>query len=339
MIYRSKVPLRISFSGGGTDVPPYPEEKGGAVLSTTIDKFAYGSLQPREDSQIHIHSLDLRIISKYSSVNDIAYNGEQDLAKAAIKFVQNAKGDLSKGCDLYLYTDAKPGSGLGSSSALMVAAITVLCDWQNITLTDYEVAEAAYVLERKELGIPGGIQDQYSATFGGFNFIEFNKNGVLVTPLRIKNYILNELHFHLLLCFTGKTSFHANIVKNQSASVVNKETAVMNALDIIKEMTYKMKEHLLRGETDEFGRMLHEAWVAKKNLNSAISDSFIDNLYNIGRVKGALGGKILGAGGGGYLLFYCPAEKKLEIANALQKEGGEISSFSFERDGFQTWRI
>ncbi|HQG46537.1 MAG TPA: GHMP kinase, partial [bacterium] len=237
----------------------------------------------------------------------------------------------------FLHSDAPPGSGLGSSSTMTVAMVGLFKQWQNRPLTDYDIAEFTYQIERIDLQIAGGKQDQYAATFGGFNFIEFYDKAVVVNPLRISDSIINELEYNLLLCFTGKTRLSANIVANQTRSYQERNPAVVEALDQMKQLTIAMKNCLLRGELDDFGHLLHTAWLYKKNLDANISTGQIDQLYDIGRKSGALGGKILGAGGGGYLLFYCPFDKKHHVAAALEKAGGQVVKFSFEPRGLHIW--
>ncbi len=334
MIIRAKAPLRISFCGGGTDVAPYPEERGGVVLSATIDKYAYASLITKEEARIRITSLDYDTEASYRLNEPIPFNGELDLAKAVVKHFAPRTG-----LHLFLHSDAPPGSGLGSSSTMTVAMVGVFKQWQNHPLTDYEIAELTFQIERVDLQIVGGKQDQYAATFGGFNFIEFFDKTVVVNPLRINDAVINELEYNLLLCYTGKTRLSANIVANQTRSYQERKPAVVEALDQMKALTVEMKNCLLRGRLDDFGQLLHAAWLHKKNLDANISTSQIDQLYETGRENGALGGKILGAGGGGYLLFYCPFQKKHRVAEALERAGGQVVKFSFEQRGLQIWDI
>ncbi|RMH70589.1 MAG: GHMP kinase [Gemmatimonadetes bacterium] len=334
MIYRSKAPLRISFAGGGTDVSPYPEERGGVVLNVTIDKYAYASLKPRDDRKMSIHSLDYDIVAKYNMDEELTYNGELDLVKAVARNLE-----VDQGFDLFIHSDAPPGSGLGSSSTMCVALVGVFQQWLNLPLTHYDIAEVTYHAERIDLQITGGRQDQYAATFGGFNFIEFLKDATVVNPLRIRPEYINELHYRLLLCYTGKTRLSANIVANHSNAFRRKEKTVVEALDQTKALAIDMKNCLLRGELDYFGELLHHAWLHKKQFNDQISNAYIDTLYDTARNNGAVGGKILGAGGGGYLLLYCPFDKKHIIAKQLEALGGQIVEFSFEFQGLQTWQI
>jgi len=332
MIIRSKAPLRISFCGGGTDVSPYPEERGGVVLSATIDKYAFGSLRPVDNGEIHVTSLDYDIVAKYHADQELVYDGELDLVKAVIK-----KMEYKGGLDMFIHSEAPPGSGLGSSSTMVVCLLGLFKHLLKKPMTDYEMAELAYEVERKDLAIRGGMQDQYAAAFGGFNFIEFLGNTVVVNPLRIPSDVINELHYRLLLCYTGRTRLSANILKHQTESYVQKKEAVVKALDELKALTVEMKNALLQGKVDAFGELLHEAWLNKKSLDKNISNNQIDDLYEAARKNGAVGGKILGAGGGGYLLVFCPFDKKHIIARKLDELGGQVVEFAFEHKGLQTW--
>lgn len=332
MIIRSKAPLRISFCGGGTDVSPYPEERGGVVLSATIDKYAFSSLKTIDNGEIRITSLDYDIVAKYNADQDLVYDGELDLVKAVIK-----KMGYRGGLDMFIHSEAPPGSGLGSSSTMMVSLIGLFKHLLKKPMTDYEIAELAYEVERKDLAIRGGMQDQYAAAFGGFNFIEFLGNTVVVNPLRIPSDTLNELHYRLLLCYTGQTRLSANILKHQTESYVQKKDSVVKALDELKALTVEMKNALLQGRVDDFGVLLHEAWLNKKSLDKNISNTQIDDLYDVARKNGAVGGKILGAGGGGYLLVFCPFDRKHIIAQKLEELSGQVVEFAFEFSGLQTW--
>lgn len=336
MLIRAKAPLRISFAGGGTDVSPYAEECGGVVLSATIDKYAYGSLRLRADRDITVRSLDYDIVAKYNTDEAMKYDGELDLVKAVLNTLNRGQ---STGLDFLLHSDAPPGSGLGSSSTLVVALIGLLKHWQRLPLTHYDVAQLAYHIERKELGIQGGKQDQYAAAFGGFNFMEFNSSAVIVNPLRVDPAIINELEYNLLLCYTGRTRLSANIITTQVDNYRNREVRVLRAMEDLKQITVQMKNALLQGRLDDFGMLLHEAWLNKKKMAREITNSGIDALYDAARRQGALGGKILGAGGGGYLLVYCPFDRKHIIAAELEKLGGQLVEFTFENRGLQTWEV
>ncbi|MGH7450614.1 MAG: GHMP kinase [bacterium] len=340
MIIRSKAPLRISFSGGGTEVSPYKDEYGGVVLSATIDKYAYGSLRLRDDRNVAVTSLDYDIVAKYNLDVEMNYDGELDLVKAVIK---NLNKGYKQGFDFFIHSDAPPGSGLGSSSTMVVALIGLLKHWQSLPLTNYEIASLAYHIEREDLGIKGGMQDQYAAAFGGFNFIEFGPgpglSNIVVNPLRIDAGVINELEYRLLLCYTGRTRLSANIINTQVEAYTRKEEEVLHAMEELKKITIELKNALLQARLDDFGRLLHEAWISKKKMARQITNDTIDALYETARKHGALGGKILGAGGGGYLLLYCEFDRKHIIAEELEKLGGQFVEFTFDHHGLQTWEV
>ena len=279
---------------------------------------------------------DYDIVAKYNVDDELAYDGELDLVKAVIKHLSNGS---RQGLEFFLHSDAPPGSGLGSSSTMVVALIGLLKHWRRLPLTHYELAELAFQIERKDLAIRGGMQDQYAAAFGGFNFMEFTSSGVIVNRLRIDPELINELQYNLLLCYTGRTRLSANIIRSQVDAYVRRQEDVLDTLDEMKQLTVEMKNALLHGRLTDFGHLLHEAWMNKKKLAKEISNSTIDTLYECARANGALGGKILGAGGGGYLLVYCEFHKKHVIAEELEKLGGQVVEFTFERHGVQTWEV
>lgn len=335
MIIRAKAPLRLSFAGGGTDVPPFPDREGGCVLNATIGSFAWGSLRARDDDQIKIESADLGVSLSFTVGGEMAFDGQLDLVKAAILRL-GAKN--SHGFDIFLHSDAPPGSGLGSSSALMVGLVGLVKEFKNLPLTDYEVAHLAYIIERRDLGIQGGLQDQYAASFGGFNFMEFCQDKVIVNPLRISQQIVNELEHNLLLCFTGTTRPSNHIIEDQTRRYEENEEDTVRALRQQKQLALDMKNVLMEHRLSDFGGLLHSAWESKKSLSPRISNSSIDEIYEEARKQGALGGKITGAGGGGYMLFYCPFEKKYKVAEVLRKMGAVPTPFAFDNHGLQTWR-
>lgn len=337
MLIRAKAPLRLGFAGGGTDVPPYPEFEGGCVLSATINLYSFGTLRPLPGDAIHLRSADLDMALEIAHGGQLAYDGNLDLAKAAVR---RLGGEGVGGFDMFLHTDARPGSGLGSSSSLMVTVMGLLKEWRRLVLSDYELARLAHHLERKELGIPGGMQDQYSATFGGWNFIEFGAGGsVMVNPLRLPQDVSNELEHNLVLCFTGETRHAEGIIADQTARFERGEQPSLQALRRQKALAVEMKNLLLRGQLQEFGGLLHEAWEYKKRMSPQITNSRIDQLYSAARKAGAIGGKLNGAGGGGYMMFYCDFERRLEVVAALEARGCQVRDFAFEARGLQTWRM
>src|ERR1700677_2804478 len=332
---RARAPLRISFAGGGTDVPPFPAEEGGCVLSATIDRFAYGSLNPRADRLVTIESVGFKTTAEMSLDQDILYDGSLDLIKAAVRRFGR---DGTDGYDLVLRSNAPPGSGLGSSSTMMVALTGLLARHYGIDLKDYEAANLAHEIERADLDIAGGMQDHYAATFGGFNFIEFTDR-VIVNPLRVRDEISRELELSLLLCFTGITRESAWVIEDQTQRAAAHSTGTIEGLRAQKELAVAMKEALLTGALREFGSMLGEAWIQKKRMSPLITNPRIDELYDIALRKGALGGKITGAGGGGYILLFCDFEKKHRVIEALELAGAPITEFTFSNKGIMTWTV
>lgn len=335
MIIRAKAPLRISFGGGGTDVEPYCCEYGGAVLNSTIDKYAYCSIVPNDSNSIVVNSLDFDMTVKYNCNENLVYDGKLDLVKAALK-----KMNINEGCEVYLQCDAPAGSGLGTSSTVVVALLGAMARWKGISFDQYALASTAYEVERKDLKIDGGYQDQYAAAFGGFNFMEINGGDeVIVNPLKVKKGIINELQYNSLLCYTGNIHVSANIIKDQVNNYVEKRVEVVNAMHEIKALAYAMKKELLRNNLNNFGRLLHYGWQLKKKMSNRISNGRIDELYEAALKAGALGGKLLGAGGGGYLLVYCPYNKKHAVAEKLEQMGGQITDWNFELGGMQSWIV
>jgi D-glycero-alpha-D-manno-heptose-7-phosphate kinase len=334
MIIRSRAPLRISFGGGGTDVPPYPEEKGGAVLSSTIDKYAYCTLVTRDDNAVSVKSMDYNVAAKFNVNGELRYDGKLDLVKATINRL-----DVKTGFDLFLHSDSPPGTGLGTSSALVVAIVSAFKQWLKLPLTPYDIAELAYHIERDEAGIKGGRQDQYASTFGGFNFIEFLGKTTIVNPLRISRDTLNELEYRLILCYTGGSRLSAGILDDQIGAYIARDEEVIQALQETKDLAFRMKNALLLGKLGEFGILLHQAWSCKKKFSGKITHAHIDELYELARQNGAIGGKLLGAGGGGYLLFLCEFDKWHRVAESLERAGGRMVNFTFDHLGMQSWEV
>jgi D-glycero-alpha-D-manno-heptose-7-phosphate kinase len=331
---RAKAPLRLSFAGGGTDVPPFSDAEGGVVLSATIDRYAYGSLSPRPDGRVSIESVDFGLSLDFPVTEEPVLDGQLDLVKAAIRRLR--REELG-GYDLVLRSNTPPGSGLGSSSTMMVTLVGLLHEFYGMQLDKYEIAHLAHVVERKDLGIKGGLQDHYAATFGGFNFIEFGEH-VLVNPLRISDATIHELEFSLLLCFTGVTRESAKIISDQTDRVITARTDTISGLRAQKVLAVAMKSALLRGKLNEFGDLLGEAWREKQKLSPMISTPRIQEAFDIALRNGAISGKVTGAGGGGYILFFCDFKNKHRVASALNAFGVTSTEFSFEPNGVTTWR-
>jgi D-glycero-alpha-D-manno-heptose-7-phosphate kinase len=333
-IIRAKAPVRVSFAGGGTDFPHWYNENGGAALSTTINQYARVTLYPREDQAVRIRSVDLGYVTNYRVDEDPDYDGVLDLAKAAIRRL-----GVDRGMDLDIRSDAPPGSGLGGSSALTGAVIGAVAAYQGKTLRSYELAELNYTIEREDLNIAGGMQDQYATTFGGFNVIEFSQGNVLVNPLRIEPGILNDLEAHLMLCSTGTVRMHQGLIDKQIRYYEEDPAKKMSCMRRIYDLVFEMKEALLKGRLHDFGALLHDGFLAKKEMNPHITEGTIaDTLYDVARQHGAVGGKLMGAGGGGYLLLYCETHCQHEVRRAMEAAGGRFVGFSIEPDGMQVWR-
>jgi D-glycero-alpha-D-manno-heptose-7-phosphate kinase len=336
MVFRARAPVRISFAGGGTDVPPFPSREGGLVLNATINRYAYGTLLPRDDGQVHIESLDVGASADFGVDENPIFDGKLDLAKAAIRRVGNGNGN---GFSLLLQSSVQPRSGLGLSSTMMVALIGLLKDFRGLALTDYEIAELAYRIERRELGISGGLQDQYAAAFGGFNFIELTGERVVVNPLRVHPDVMLELEHNLLLCYTGRRRESQNIIDDQTKRFEHQEEDTVEGLRAQKRLAVEMKNALLRKELGDFAELLDEAWEAKKRMSPQIATDVIEDLYDEARRTGALGGKVTGAGGGGYLILYCAEGRKHKVAEALTHAGATVTEFAFAGEGLRTWRV
>jgi D-glycero-alpha-D-manno-heptose-7-phosphate kinase len=330
-VVRGRAPLRISFAGGGTDVPPYPERFGGCVLSTTIDKYAYVSVRDIEGDFVRAISEDQGVDATFMPGSSPAFGGKMDLAEAIVRRF------AVRGLECHINSDAPPGSGLGSSSTMIVALIEAMSHRGAIPLTKYEKAELAFDVERNDLGIVGGMQDQYAAAFGGFNFIEFDRSGVCVTPIRLTQDTVAELHMHLMLCYTGATRFSGNILTEQTSNVRREDPIVMQSLSALKDLTMSLKAALLRGRLGDFGDILNETWRMKRKLASSITNERLDETYDAARAAGALGGKLLGAGGGGHLLLFVPFNRRRRVREAMQQCGMTMVDFQFEERGSCSW--
>lgn len=338
MIIRSKAPLRIGLAGGGTDVSPYSDIFGGAVLNATINMYAYATIIPRNDGKIIIQAVDRGESVSLESAAELPINGKLDLAKAIYnRIVKDYTGEKLS-FELVTYVDAPPGSGLGSSSTLVATIIGAFVEWLKLPLGEYDIASLAYKTERMDLGYAGGKQDQYAATFGGVNFMEFYKDDkVIVNPLRIKSNILNELSYNLVLYFTGTSRLSSTIIEKQQESITRNKTNSVEAMHHTKKMAVLMKEAILKGNLTDIGPIMLEAWEYKKKMATGISNSELDRIYKSAIKAGATGGKISGAGGGGFMFYFCPENARYNVINELKKFGGAIQPFQFTKSGLSNW--
>jgi len=334
MIFRAKAPLRIGFCGGGSDVPPFVNEYGGYVLNATINKYVHVTLETNDSGRFMCHSNDFHQSVEYDIKSPLPYDGNLDLIKACFNKVH---GYIEiKGCDIYIQSDAPPGVGLGTSSTVVVAVLGALLEASKLNLNCYEIARMAYDVERNDLGMLGGGQDQYAATFGGINFIEFHKDGsVIVNTLRLTKKTINELQHNLLLCYTGIRHNSHDIIREQRE--VTKER--IDILTHLKEIASAMKEDLLTDELSNFGQLLSYGWQRKKCLSDKISNAHIDSIAQKAMDAGAEGLKITGAGGGGVFIVYCDWRKKTLIANVMSQAGCQILDFTITKTGLESWFV
>ncbi len=337
MIYRSRAPLRIGLAGGGTDVSPYSDEFGGAILNATISHYAHAVIEPNENG-IRIQAMDRKEEQLHECNNILQTDGTLDLHKGVFNRIQKDFGIPNKNFCLTTYVDAPAGSGLGTSSTLMVAIIGAFTEMLKLPLGEYDIAHYAYEIERKDLQLAGGKQDQYAATFGGVNFMEFYEDDkVIVNPLRIRNEYLHELENNLVLYFTSTSRESATIIKEQQKNVLQKNEKSIEAMHQLKEQARRMKEALLRGRLNEIGEILDFGFQQKRNMAHNISNSSIEEIYEAAKKAGATGGKISGAGGGGFMTFYCPLNTRYKVMETLSSFGGQIKPYQFTKQGLTTW--
>lgn len=339
-MYRSKAPLRIGLAGGGTDVSPYCDMYGGAVLNATISLYAHANIEPGTDNSITIIAADRGEQEQYPLQDALPINGHLDLAKGAYNHIIAKYGKMPSGFTLTTTSDAPAGSGLGSSSTLLVAIIGAFKEWLRLPLGEYDIAHMAYEIEREELAMAGGKQDQYSATFGGVNFMEFYADDrVIVNPLPLKKEILFELGNNLLLYFTSTSRLSSTIIEAQTKNVKENNAQSIEAMHQLKKQAEMMKEALLKGNVDEVGPILDFGFRYKKQMAADISNNALDSIYETALAHGATGGKITGAGGGGFMMFYCPGNTRYAVAKALQQAGGELNRYDITEQGLFTWTI
>ncbi|MHA1376466.1 MAG: GHMP family kinase ATP-binding protein [Promethearchaeota archaeon] len=334
MIIRAKAPFRVSFGGGGTDMAPYCVDHGGCVISTTIDRHVYVSIVPREDNVVRVHfpSVKKEISFKFGDRN---YSENFELFKGIINHL-----NIEDGFDIIVHSELPPGSGMGGSSSLAVALIGAFNEYYEFQFNTHQIAQKAYDVETIELKQKGGYQDQFAAAYGGFNFIEFT-NQVKVTPIKTSEVIVNELQYRFILCYVGGSHFSSDIQDEVLKGYIFERKSYMEAMQELKDVAHAMREVVESQNTNKlssFGELMHRGWLAKKSLSSKISNKNIENFYLTSKKFGVLGGKLLGAGGGGHLLLFSDPDKKYDIINELEKIGGKIIKFHFNPKGLEVWR-
>ncbi len=335
MIVRSKAPFRVSFGGGGTDMAPYCIEYGGCVISTAIDRHVYVTIEPRDDKKIRIFSLNYNQELVFN-IGDKDYSTDFEIFKGIVNVLE-----INEGFNITTYSELPAGSGMGGSSSLSVALIGAFNVYYNFGLSEHDIAQKAYDIERIELEQKGGYQDQFAAAYGGFNFIEFT-NFVKVTPIKKTDEIVNELQYRLILCYVGGSHFSSDIQDEVLKGYEIEKKSYMEAMQGLKDVAHSMRNIVESndiGRLNEFGELLHKGWLAKKSLSSKISNKEIENFYLTSRKFGVLGGKLLGAGGGGHLLLFSEPNKKHRVIQELEKIGGKIVNFHFNPKGLEVWEI
>ena len=338
MIIRARAPLRLGLAGGGTDVSPYCDVHGGYVLNATIDRYAYAVIKTLDEPAVRFVATDLQREEAMSITDPLVLNGELDLHKAVYKeMIQGYNGGQPIALELSTYCDAPAGSGLGSSSTLVVVMIRAFVELLNLPLDDYTMAQLAFKIERVDCGLLGGRQDQYSATFGGFNFMEFYAHDrAVINPLRIKNWIICELEASLVLFYTGVSRESARIIADQSNNV---QAGAVESMHGIKQEALVMKECLLRGDFKGIVESMRQGWESKKGSAKTVSNPHIEKIYSTVSDAGALAGKVSGAGGGGFMMFFVPPDKRMNVIRALDRFDGQVSNCHFTKHGTQAWRL
>lgn len=341
MIVRARAPLRLGLAGGGTDISPFCDVHGGYVLNATIDRYAYAMIRVLDEPFVRFLATDLRVAECLPLSEPIALDGQLNLHRAVYNhMMQHYHGGQPMALELSTFCDAPAGSGLGSSSTLVVSMIRAFGELLNLPMDDYAIAQLAFQIERVDCGLQGGRQDQYSATFGGFNFMEFfAEDRAVINPLRIKNYIICELEASLVLFYTGVSRESAKIIADQSRNMEGGSHDAMEAMYGLKQEALVMKECLLKGDFNGIVESMRMGWENKKRSASTVSNPHIDEIYYSVIEAGALAGKISGAGGGGFMMFFAPPDRRMDVVRTLNRFVGQVSNCHFTKNGTQAWKL
>ena len=330
---RSKSPVRISFGGGGSDVSTYFSQNRAAVINATISLYTHSTLKIREDQKIYLNSLDLNESIIFENLNQLLeYTGPFSLIQSVIKAIKPTFG-----FELFVHSDFPMSSGLGGSAVVTASILGCFNQYRNDKWDKHDISEIAFQSERIHLGVAGGWQDQYATVFGGLNFMEFNNEQNIINPIRLSNEIILELEESLILCYTGTTHDSGNIHSDQKEQTKNLD--VKDRIQSNVDLTFEMRNHLLRGRLNDFGKCLHKAWELKRSFSSKISNPWLDQIYDGAIKNGAIGGKLLGAGGGGYFLFYVPSFERHKLMKWIKSKNLIATPFIFENNGLQSWTV
>ena len=340
MTVRSKAPLRLGLAGGGSDVSPYSDIYGGLVLNATISLYAYCTIEETSDSTITIRSYDSGCFASIPECGHLDINGQASLIKGVYNRIMKDYALGSRSFRITTYNDAPAGSGLGTSSTMVVCILKAFAEWLKLPLGDYEMARLAYEVERIDLGLSGGKQDQYAATFGGFNYMEFMKDGlVIVNPLKVKRWMVDELESSLVLYFTGASRSSAAIIDEQRRNTSSGNETAIGAMHRIKQSAADMKNAILRGDMAEFTKIVADAWEDKQKMAGGITNPTIKEAFNVAMAAGAKAGKVSGAGGGGFIMFVVDPARRKDVEKALTALEGTVMPFQFSEGGVHGWYI
>ena len=340
MIIRSKAPLRLGLAGGGSDVSPYSDIYGGLILNATINLYAYCTIEETDDGMITINGYDSDCFKGYPISPTLDIDGEANLIKGVYNRVVKDFSIEPRAFKITTYNDAPAGSGLGTSSTMVVCILKCFVEWLSLPLGDYEISRLAYEIERKDLGLSGGKQDQYAAAFGGFNYMEFLKDDmVIVNPLKMKRWVIDELEASMVLYFTGRSRQSANIIDEQKKNTSSNNDEAVEAMHRIKQTAVDTKLALLKGDINGFAEILRIGWENKMKMARNVTNPVIQEAMETALAAGAKAGKVSGAGGGGFIMFVVEPTRKKEVINALEKLDGYVMPFNFTEGGAHGWKI
>lgn len=339
-VIRARAPLRLGFAGGGTDVSPFCDEHGGLVMNATVKLYAYAYLTPSSDDCLRFDAADIDECFTGPAVAEVPLQGTSLLHKGVYnRMVRQFNGGQALPVEVRTTVDVPAGSGLGSSSTLVVALVEAFRNYLNLPLGEYDIARLAFEIEREEIGLSGGRQDQYAAAFGGFNFMEFSAGDrVVINPLRIKPTTLWELESSIVLCYTGKSRSSAEIIDRQIRNMRTDHKTSIESLLMLRQEAIDMKEAILKGEIRKVGEALHRGWLAKQKTAPGISTDRIATLIEAALAAGAYAGKVSGAGGGGFVMLLSDPPRRHEVVQALAELGGVVLPCNFTSSGVESWR-